>query len=73
MGALLLAMDVRPRVMAEDDRRPALAAVIRLRAATAEERRMAVVHRTAEAEGRTVAAEGTVDMGGRIALDCFPA
>ena len=45
----------------------ALAAVIQRRAATA----VGDLHTAAA--GRMVAAEGTVDMGGRIALDCFPA
>jgi hypothetical protein len=59
-------MDVLLRVTAEDGQLLASAAVIRLRAATVEG------HRT-EAADRTEAVEVTVDMGGRIALDFFPA
>jgi hypothetical protein len=57
--------------MVGDDQRRALAEVIRLRAATVEALRMAAAHRTAEAD-RTEAAD-MVDIGGRIALDFFPA
>jgi hypothetical protein len=48
-----------------------MAEVIRRRAATVEAFRMEAERHTAA--GRMVAAEGTVDMGGRIALDFFPA
>lgn len=70
-GVRLLVMGVRLRVTVVGDQRLALAAAIRRRAATVEELRMEAVRRTAA--GRMVAAEGTADMGGRIALDFFPA
>ena len=70
-GVRFLVMDDRPRVTAVDDQRPAMAEVIRRRAATVEAFRMEAERHTAA--GRMVAAEGTVDMGGRIALDFFPA
>lgn len=60
-------MAVRLQVTAEDAQRLALAAVIRRRAAMAEE------HRTVAAVDRTEVAADTVDMGDRIALDLCPA
>lgn len=70
-GVLLLVMDARLPVMVGDDQRLAMEAGVRLRAATAEELPVAAVHRT-EAVDHMVAAD-MVDMGGRIALDFFPA
>lgn len=72
-GGPLLVMGARLRVMAGDDQLLALAAAIRPRAATVEEHRMEAVDRTAAVVGHMVAADRTVDMGGRIALDFSPA
>lgn len=70
-AALLLVMAALLQATAAADRLLTLAEVIQLRAAMVAELRTAEEDRMV-AEDRTVAA-GTVDMGGRIALDFSPA
>jgi len=74
-GVLRPVMGVRLRVMAGGDQRLALAAVVPLPAATAEEelRMAAVVVHMEVAVGRMAEVDRTVDMGGRSSLDFFPA